>query len=163
MLRFTGTLLHIDLILDIGKTAGEIAGEVEIEVIKARAHAMAIHTQGAICIHIDAIKELLLNLGDADDGFDVVFNENLLNELAVKILGIHIIFLSCFTPIYKQERPKLNKNSGRKNFGGFPVLFKLLEFELCHSQQYLVVFDLLLIVFLLDFPDILECFGGTDG
>jgi hypothetical protein len=94
MLGFTGTFLHIDLILDIGETAGKIAGEVEIEVVKTHAHAMAIHTQGTVCIHFDAIEEILLNRGDADDGFDIVFNENLLNELAVKILGIHFIFLS---------------------------------------------------------------------
>lgn len=132
MLGFTGTFLHIDLILDIGETAGKIAGEVEIEVVKTCAHAMAIYAQGTIGIHLDAIKELLLDLGDADDGFDIVFNENLLNELTVKIFCIHFIFLSCFTPIYKQERPKLNKNSGRTNFGGFLVLFELFKLELDH-------------------------------
>lgn len=163
MLGLAGTLLQVDFILDIRKAAGEVAGVVEIEVIPRFFHTMAVNLQRAIRVHIDAIEEIFIDIGDMEDRQNVVFNEDLCNELAVKIFCIHFIFLSCFTPIYKQERPKLNKNSGRKNFGGFPVLFKLLEFELGHPQQYLVVFDLLLIVFLLDFPDILECFGGTDG
>lgn len=132
MLRLTGTLLHIDLILDVGEAAGKIAGKVVEEVAKRRAHTMAIHTQGAVIFHLDAIKELLLDLGDADDGFNIVLDKNLIDELAVKILGIHFIFLSCFTLIYKQERPKLNKNSGRTNFGGFLVLFELFKLELDH-------------------------------
>lgn len=132
MLGLTGAFLHIDLILDIGEAAGKIASKVEVEVVKTHAHAMAIHTQGTIGIHLDAIKELLLDLGDADDGFNIVLDKNLIDELAVKILGIHFIFLSCFTPIYKQERPKLNKNSGRTNFGGFLVLFELFKLELDH-------------------------------
>lgn len=132
MLRLTGTLLYIDLILDVGEAAGKIAGKVVEEVAKRRAHAMAIHIQCTIRVHLDAVKELLLDLGDADDGFNIVLDKNLIDELAIKILGIHFIFLSCFTPIYKQERPKLNKNSGRSNFGGFLVLFEVFKLELDH-------------------------------
>lgn len=124
---------------------------------------MAVNLQRAIRVHIDAIEEIFIDIGDMEDRQNVVFNEDLCNELAVKIFCVHFITPFQFTVIYKQKRPNLNRKFGRKNLGGFPVLFKLLEFELGHPQQYLVVFDLLLIVFLLDFPDILECFGGADG
>lgn len=132
MLRLAGTFLHIDLILDVGEAAGKIAGKVVEEVAKRRTHAMTIHIQGTIRVHLDAVKELLIDLGDADDGFNVVLDKNLIDKLAVKILGIHFIFLSYFTPIYKLKRPKLNKNSGRNNFGGFLVLFELFKLELDH-------------------------------
>ena len=94
MLGLTGALLHIDLILDIGEAAGKIASKVVEEVTERRVHAMAIHIQGTIIFHLDEIKELLLDICDTDDGFNIVLDKNLIDELAVKILGIHFIFLS---------------------------------------------------------------------
>ena len=93
---------------------------------------MAVNLQGAIQVHIDVIKEILIDIGDMEDRQDVVFNEDLCDELAVKIFCVHFIFPFHFTVIYKQKRPKLNKNSGRGNFGGFLVLFEVFKLELDH-------------------------------
>lgn len=132
MLGLAGTLLQEDFVLDIWKAASEITGEVEIEVVQRFFHTMAVNLQRSIRVHIDAIKEIFIDIGDMEDRQDVVFNEDLCDELAVKIFCVHFITPFQFTVIYKQKRPELNKNSGRKILGGFPVLFELFEFELNH-------------------------------
>ena len=70
VLGLTLTLLHIDFVLDIGEAAGEVTGEVEVEIVQFE--TMAVDSEGAVLINLNSVKKLLGDILHADDGANLM-------------------------------------------------------------------------------------------
>ena len=91
VLGLTLTLLHIDFVLDIGETAGEVTGEVEVEIVQLE--AMAVDSEGAVLININRVKKLLGDILHADDGANLMGVQDGHDEATVGVFNFSVNLL----------------------------------------------------------------------
>ena len=90
MLHIDTVALLVDGVLDIGDTAGEVTGVVEIKVVRRCGEAGAVYMQTVTREDIDAVKEAF-GIGAAAYGFDFVRAEHLLEDGAIGVLEVGVL------------------------------------------------------------------------
>ena len=88
VLGLTLTLLHIDFVLDIGEAAGEVTGEVEVEIVQLE--TMAVDSEGAVLINLNSVKKLLGDILHADDGANLMGVQDGHDETTIGIFNFSV-------------------------------------------------------------------------